>query len=216
MFADRFVAIYFRRHISQQQEIELCDQSALLYTMKFNTYINPSMETATKQFEAVDLNNQGQMLNRQHRYQEALPLFQKALRLKIEAFGSHSIQAALSYNSLGECYLKLGNHQLARENFEKALAYRQTEGECMDTRVTRDNLGRVCEELGDRQGARMHRREGANLCGNDECSANPPGAQTRLPACAKCKAIFYCCASCQRVDWPRHKKYCTILQSSNP
>jgi len=216
MFADRLRS--FCRHRSQREpQIELCDINIYfkhpLYTMKFNTYINPSMETATKQFEAVDLNNQGQMLNRQHRYQEALPLFQKALRLKIEAFGSHSIQAALSYNSLGECYLKLGEHPLARENFEKALAYRQTEGECMDTRVTRDNLGRVCEELGDRQGARMHRREGANLCGNDECSANPG---TRLPACAKCKAIFYCCASCQRVDWPRHKKYCTILQSSNP
>ena len=29
--------------------------------------------------------------------------------------------------------------------------------------------------------------------------------------CGKCKRRFYCCAECQREDWPLHKRYCVAM-----
>jgi len=163
--------------------------------------------------EAIDLNNTAQSLSQSGRHQDALKLFQEALRLKIKACGTHSKQAALSYNALGECYMELHQYDLARTNLEAALAFRQTEGETLDTRVTRENLGRVCEEMGDLHGAREHRNNGTNLCANNTCMDEPPENGLRLFSCSRCKAIYYCCKDCQKEDWKRHKVYCKVLSA---
>ena len=176
-----------------------------------HTYVNPSASVAGAQFKAIELNNKGQSLSNQGRYNEALTPFKEALRLKIEAFGSHSVQAALSYNALGECYLNLQQYDLARENLQQALTFRQTQGETLDTRITRDNLGRVCEELGDKEGSRRHRKDGLNLCSHVECFPSKiPQAGKPLKTCARCKAIYYCSPNCQKMDWVRHKKFCGL------
>jgi hypothetical protein len=77
--------------------------------------------------------------------------------------------------------------------------------------VTRDNLGRICEELGDREGARKHRKNGTNLCSNERCGMNAPGEGQVLKRCSLCGAIFYCSVACQKADWSRHKLYCAKL-----
>ncbi len=38
-----------------------------------------------------------------------------------------------------------------------------------------------------------------------KCKCGAPAAKK----CARCKITRYCCAECQRVDWPVHKKHCT-------
>ncbi len=176
---------------------------------QFHAYANPSMGSVMSLFEGVGINNEAQSLSRQGRHKEALELFKEALRLKIESFGKFSVQAALSFNALGECYLSLQEYDLARENLEHALAFRKTQGETLDTRITRDNLGRVCEELGDKEGSKEHRKNGTNLCSNMKCPTDyyPPKGKS-LMTCSRCRAIYYCSPNCQKVDWPRHKKYC--------
>mmetsp|Transcript_2234 Transcript_2234/g.4402 ORF Transcript_2234/g.4402 Transcript_2234/m.4402 type:complete len:155 (-) Transcript_2234:160-624(-) len=152
---------------------------------------------------AIDLNNQAQSLMNQGAPEKALPFFIKALELKIKATGQISRQSAVSYNALGECYLKLGEYEKAKKNLDFALEHRKTEGENIDTRVTRDNLGHVCEETGDLEGARRERKHGKNLCSFNQC--NDDGTRS-LKACGKCKAIWYCGNNCQNSDWSRHKK----------
>ena len=176
-----------------------------------NFHPSTNLPAYMAQMEAVGYNNEGQQLSRQRRYEEALVLFKKALALKLGAFGSHSIQAALSYNALGECYMNLKQYDLARENLLLALSYRETDGETLDTRVTRDNLGRLCEELGDREGARKHRKNGKNYCAYLTCPSPKPKHKQTFKGCARCTSIFYCSVGCQRADWKRHKQYCEKL-----
>ncbi|KZV90891.1 hypothetical protein EXIGLDRAFT_740660 [Exidia glandulosa HHB12029] len=40
-----------------------------------------------------------------------------------------------------------------------------------------------------------------------------PG-QPRLPACSKCKVARYCNAECQKADWAKHKKDCSVWKSN--
>lgn len=55
---------------------------------------------------------------------QAIELHNEAAALKIRAFGEESIQAALSLNGLGECYLQTGNLAKAEESLLKALRVR--------------------------------------------------------------------------------------------
>ena len=46
------------------------------------------------------------------------------------------------------------------------------------------------------------------------CSTPPKGPFERVKAhrCSACKEVKYCCAACQKADWPGHKKACKLIK----
>jgi len=56
---------------------------------------------------AVQLSNEAMMRGNRGDYQGAIDQYKKALQLKINAYGEESVQAAISYNAIGENYLFL-------------------------------------------------------------------------------------------------------------
>lgn len=135
----------------------------------------------------------------------------RAIELKEECFGRDHTSTALSYNGLGELYIRMGRIDEAEEYLNRALRARRNDGPVEDLVATRDNLGQVYEMRGDFLGARDIRVEGFPdhmCCSNVECMSGMNLRLDQLSQCAKCKSIFYCSRECQVADWKRHKKYC--------
>jgi tetratricopeptide (TPR) repeat protein len=130
---------------------------------------------------AVKHSNDAVAAMKRGRYEEAAALHQQALALKLPAFGSNSVQAAISYNGLGECLLKAGRVADAEVNIAKALHVRDAKssgglgmGPPMDSAVTRDNMAQVYEAQGKWDEAKEMRLRGSEkgemVCGNYEVS----------------------------------------------
>ena len=51
--------------------------------------------------------------------------------------------------------------------------------------------------------------EAFGKCCFDDCGERK--ALSRLSTCAGCRSVFYCCAECQRFDWPMHSQDCQRL-----
>ena len=86
---------------------------------------NPAdRETARKLEEARQLSNQAGQTEAAGNVAHAIELHNQALALKVQCFGEQSVQAGLSSNEVGECYLKTGDLQKAEENLLKALKVR--------------------------------------------------------------------------------------------
>lgn len=110
----------------------------------------------------------------------ALRLHLEALQLKIRGYGEDSIQAALSFNTLGETYLAIGGDKLAKaeESLRKALKVCNERELCgleqgprIDAAVSRDNTGRVLEAKGKVDEAREMRMKG-NAMNRIMCGSN--------------------------------------------
>lgn len=124
---------------------------------------------------APQMNNQARRLSASGDHRGAIELHQKALQLKVNAFGISSMQAGLSLNALGEEYLSIGELDRAEEMLLLARVARDNEeakgrGGSFDAAVTRENLGRVYEAKGEWQKARDVRVEGKEglACSNDK------------------------------------------------
>jgi len=50
-------------------------------------------------------------------------------------------------------------------------------------------------------------------CGNTTCSKNNSN-ECKLLRCARCKNMWYCSKACQRNDWKRHKRVCSLDNAS--
>lgn len=61
---------------------------------------------------AVQKNTEGNMARQQGQLDRALRLHLEALQLKIRGYGEESVQAAMSFNTLGETYLDIGGEKL--------------------------------------------------------------------------------------------------------
>ncbi|KAI0361587.1 hypothetical protein OH77DRAFT_1417867 [Trametes cingulata] len=160
--------------------------------------------------DGVDLNNQALRLERQGDLQGAERAHLEAIRVKEAGLGTDHFTTAVSYNGLGELYLKMGRLDQAEEYLNKALRVRSQSGPKVDLAVTRDNLGQLYEMKGDLKAAQEIRLQGApdNIaCGNYNC-AKLSNTLSSLSRCSACQAVLYCSPPCQTADWKRHKKYC--------
>ncbi|KAI0669871.1 hypothetical protein C8Q78DRAFT_976432 [Trametes maxima] len=181
-----------------------------------NFNINPNEGTVAGVTDGVASNSQALRLERQGDLQGAERAHLEAIRTKEAGLGPNHFTTAVSYNGLGELYLKTERLEQAEDYLKKALRVRRESGPKADLAVTRDNLGRLYETKGDLRAAREIRCEGvadSNIaCSNYNC-ANLSNSLGTLSQCSACKAIFYCRRTCQQVDWRRHKKYCRRIDA---
>ncbi|KAI0651881.1 hypothetical protein C8Q79DRAFT_935262 [Trametes meyenii] len=176
-----------------------------------NFHINPNEGVVAGVTDGIASNNQALRLERQGDLQGAEQAHLEAIRVKKAGFGMEHFTTAVSYNGLGELYLKMERLEQAEEYLNKALRVRRRSGPKPDLAVTRDNLGKLYEMKGDLKAARDIRMEGVpdnNIaCSNYNC-ASLSNSLGSLSQCSACKAVFYCRRNCQQVDWRRHKHYC--------
>lgn len=116
----------------------------------------------------VDYSNEACAAMKAGRFEESIALHQKALEHKLRFHPEASIQAAISYNGMGEAMLRAGKLQEADEAFHKALPVREGDGPVLDAAVTRDNIGQLREAQGRFAEAREIRIRGSGqqmVCG---------------------------------------------------
>ncbi|KAI0103391.1 hypothetical protein F4814DRAFT_95990 [Daldinia grandis] len=170
--------------------------------------------------DGVDTSNKACAAMLEGRFEQSIALHQKALELKLRFHPAGSIQAAISYNGMGEAMLRAGKLQEADEAFRKALPVREAGGPVLDAAVTRDNIGQLREAQGRYAEAREIRIRGSGeqmVCGHYNCPHSRTFAQKDLKACASCQSVFYCSKECQRQDWTkRHKPLCQAHQEEQP
>ncbi|EMD42101.1 hypothetical protein CERSUDRAFT_62056 [Gelatoporia subvermispora B] len=158
------------------------------------------------------LNNHAIALAREGHYEDAEQHQLRAIDLKERTYGPDHRSTAVSYNALGELYIKMNRPDDAETFLQRALRIRERHGlPCVfDAAISRENLAQVHEMKGDLGRAKDMRLLGAPntlVCGWEHCTKETL-TEDQLSQCSGCKAIFYCSDSCQRGDWRRHRNYC--------
>ncbi|KAI1657757.1 hypothetical protein F4813DRAFT_359471 [Daldinia decipiens] len=168
-------------------------------------------------FHGVDYSNNACTAMKEGRFEESVELHKKALESKLRFHPADSIQAAISYNGMGEGLLRAGRLEEADEAFQKALRVREGGGPVLDAAVTRDNIGQLREAQGRFAEAREIRIRGSGeqmVCGFYYCPHSRTFTQKDLKACGACQSVFYCSKECQKQDWTkRHKPLCQARQA---
>ncbi|KZT42140.1 hypothetical protein SISSUDRAFT_108490 [Sistotremastrum suecicum HHB10207 ss-3] len=171
---------------------------------------------------AVEFSNRAFQAVRLGDHQTALSLHRQALALKLRAYPETSVQAALTFNGLGESLIALGEFLAAEEVLSKALRVYDYEeygglgqGTRFDAAVARENMAQVREAQGRFADAVELRKRGKTrgqiCCPNMQARCAPAGRTfllSDLKSCSGCSNVFYCSAVCQNMDWPRHKGPC--------
>lgn len=100
--------------------------------------------------EAEQLHQQAVHLYQEGKYQESLPLLQRALSICERALGPEHASTAASLNDLGMLYLTLGQYDKALPLFQRALSiYEKTlHLENERTATTLNNIGSLYDKLG--------------------------------------------------------------------
>ncbi|KAI1384887.1 uncharacterized protein F4822DRAFT_376413 [Hypoxylon trugodes] len=169
--------------------------------------------------DAITLSNEAGVAVQTEQYDEAIRLHQQALQLKLRAYPETSMQAAITFNGLGEAFLGAGRLDEADEAFAKALAVREREDPRADAAATRDNIGAVREAQGRFDEARQMRlrgrEKGEMMCGNFKCPTNEMFKIGDLHCCGACNSVYYCSKECQKQDWiKRHRPLCKARTAS--
>ncbi|TFY62919.1 hypothetical protein EVJ58_g3567 [Rhodofomes roseus] len=95
-----------------------------------------------------------------NRYEEAERLHLRALEVKLR-IGCPEASLAISYNSMGAMYTRMGRLDEAKEYLQKALHIREGNSECgkeLSSAFTRMYLAKVLEMQGDLRGAKDLRK----------------------------------------------------------
>lgn len=132
-------------------------------------HINPTGKQTNGLTSGVDLNNKALSSESQGDIAGAERVHLQAIQVKEASLGTEHFTTAVSYNGLGELYLKTAQLDKAEEYLKKAMSVREHEGPKEDLAVTRDNLGRLFEMKGELGTAAQMRLRGAldNIaCGN--------------------------------------------------
>ncbi|KAI8963611.1 hypothetical protein F5Y11DRAFT_356150 [Daldinia sp. FL1419] len=168
--------------------------------------------------DGVDKSNEGCAAMQLGDFEAAIELHKEALAFKLRFHSPASIQAAISYNGMGEAMLRAGKLDEADEAFHKALPIREGGGPVLDAAVTRDNIGQLREAQGRFDDARDIRIRGHGrqmVCGHYNCPHSKTFVRDDLAACSSCKSVFYCSKECQKHDWvKRHKPLCQARQAA--
>jgi tetratricopeptide (TPR) repeat protein len=100
---------------------------------------------------ASTLNNFGDFLFKQSRYQDAINIYQQSLYVRREIGDRYS--EANSLNNLGNIYCLLGDYQQAIEFYQQSLAIQRKIGDLVGEANSLNNLGVVFNLLGNNQQA---------------------------------------------------------------
>ena len=92
--------------------------------------------------QALHFSAQATEADRAANVEQAIQCLNRSLEIKIQLFGERSIQAALSFNELGESYLRSNDLEAAQRALKKALKVRDYQS------VGGLELGPRCSHLG--------------------------------------------------------------------
>ncbi|KAL3140190.1 hypothetical protein ABBQ38_004466 [Trebouxia sp. C0009 RCD-2024] len=105
--------------------------------------------------QALQYSAQASQAERDGRAEDAIRLHKSGLDIKIRLCGEASVQAALSYNSLGELYMQTHNWDAAEHALTKALRVRDDttfggmgKGPRFDAAVSREYFAQLKEAQG--------------------------------------------------------------------
>ncbi|KAI0862707.1 hypothetical protein F4860DRAFT_512676 [Xylaria cubensis] len=82
------------------------------------------------------------------RFEDSISLQHEALELKLLAYPESFIQVAITYNGLGEGFLRAGRLDEADEVLQKALVVQERDGPDLDAAATRENIDPFREAQG--------------------------------------------------------------------
>ncbi|RMX63945.1 hypothetical protein KXD40_005828 [Peronospora effusa] len=173
-----------------------------------------SSHDAASYMDLVHRYNDAIGLMKINRLHEAEILLRDVLNRQSHA-GFDELAIALTQNELGRVLRHLGALDEALELLTKALEVRdradEAAGSCIalrDGNLTRNEIAKVYEAMGDCTKALAIREPGKRICSNEACEAFDY-LDGELLACSRCKCVFYCGKTCQRHDWKtRHKLLC--------
>lgn len=144
-----------------------------------NVNINPTDAQTAALIDGPALNAEALRLESHGDFAGAERKHLEAIRMKEAGVGTGHITTAISYNGLGELYLKMEQLNKAEEYLNKALRVRERMGPASDLAVTRDDLGKLFEMKGELQAAQEVRLKGAPY--NIACSNFSVGFCIPLP-----------------------------------
>lgn len=123
-----------------------------------------SMESMAVAQQAAELNNEGLRLSGAGDFAGAERLHLKALDIKLRGMGPTAFSTSISYNELGETYIKMRELEKAESNLKKAIEIRNMYPDnAFDAAVSRENLAQVYEMRGDLAKAKETRLSAGKL-----------------------------------------------------
>ena len=122
-------------------------------------------EVGDQEEEALLLNHLGFLYSEQGEYEEALPLYQKALKILEKTLGESHLGTAASYNNLAELYKFTGAYKKALPLYQKALKiHEEVLGESHpDTATSYNNLAVFFYNIGDLKQAYRYMQKAVDI-----------------------------------------------------
>lgn len=178
----------------------------------------PSGEQAFQYMFLLQTANKAQRLEKEGNLEEAERLFRLVMEAK-PAAGFDVISQSITKHCLAKVLYQREKYDEAINLFTEALTVQEPfdvqagkiSGLC-DSNVTREELAKVYEAIGNRCRVLELRILPKRVCANRSCLV--PNYE-QLSVCGRCKCVYYCSKICQQHDWSsRHRRFCRQLQKN--